>query len=317
MLAILTRWATWLTYVLALAGPVGAVQAQQSDACTISRAVIAGETALRDALSHSTVNAAPLRAALAQLAKQLPARPPPALNTYLASRTELLATLRTDGVLAARRLARDTSHIDIGQITLLTLATDNDCGFTAPNTQTHEAQQTHAGSQVTGGHGGAPQPGTDSATGSGEASQPGGKGMATAPLSFLRNFNAQWHVIPAMGATLAFGALFFVLTRNRRQHRRYLCHLPVDIRTKDRTDPAILLDISQGGGKIVRAGNWDVGARLHVHLTTAEDPIPARVVWANKGFVGLNFRKPLTTAELGAILQRAKAGAGAALQERF
>lgn len=286
------------------------------DPCGLSRAVIAGETALRDALSQSDGNAAPLLAALARLAGQ--ANGQPEITAYISSRQEIAATLSLGDGLAARRLMRLPPHDLIGQAALIAARADSRCAPELAENETPETSAQRDGGQIAGGHGGVATPGASDAAGNGQAARPGGRGLETSPLSFLRGFDTALHVIPTIGATLAFGALIFALTRDRRQYRRYLCHMPVDVVAAERQGTTTtMLDLSRGGAKLARTGNWDVGDRLRVGLDGTTAKRAARVVWANEGFAGILFRKPLTTSEFQSLLTRARAGAGAAERQAF
>lgn len=290
----------------------------QSDACAFSRAVVAGEIALNDALSRMDGNAAPLRGALARLASGPDGTDPPSeVAAYLESRSEIATALSAEGVLAARRLARAPQHREAGQAALSAARAGGDCGGQTSGGQVADASDRKADKVISGGHGGLPQDETGPATGAGRTSQPGGGGMATSPLSFLRDFDMKLHIAPAIGATLAFGALIFALSRDRRRHRRYLCHMPLVVESKTGgAVESVLLDISQGGGKLVKKGAWPAGAALNIRFAAAEAPYASRVMWANKGFVGVSFRKTLTKQEFQQLLKQARASGGAAMRER-
>lgn len=281
-----------------------------ADPCAVPRAIVASETALRDALSRADGNVAPLLAALARLASQ--ADGSPEIATYIASRQDIAANISAGSGLTARRLMRASPHDLIGQQALIAVRADSGCAPELSQSDAALASAARDGGQIAGGHGGLPTPGTGGATGQGRAAQPGGEGMATSPLSFLRGFDATLHIIPAVGATLAFGALIFALTRDRRQYRRYLCYMPVEVRSAERRTISTLLDLSRGGAKLARTHEWNVGTRLHLQLVGSAPPRAARIVWANEGFVGLLFRKPLTAPEFQSLLTKANAGAGAA-----
>ena len=298
----------WMVPVFCL--PEVALADRRADPCSLSRAVIAGETALRDALSHGDGNAAPLRAALARLAVH--ADGGTEIAAYIASREMIAAVVATGDSLSARRLMRTAPHDLVGQAALVSARADSQCAPDAVAREFPETSTERDGGQIAGGHGGAGTTSANDAVGNGQAAQPGGEGLATSPLSFLRGFDTTLHVIPTIGATLAFGALIFALTRDRRQYRRYLCHMPISVIAAEQHGTTIMLDLSRGGAKLARSGAWDVGDRLAISLDGTKSRRAARVVWANEGFAGVIFRKPLTSAEFSALLSRARAGAGAA-----
>lgn len=286
----------------------------QSDDCALPRAVIAGETALRNALSRADGNAAPLLSALERLSQQTDGSPE--INAYVASRQALAIAIADGQRLSAQRLIRTPPHDTAGQAALTVLRADDACSITPPESTAAQATAARDGGQVAGGHGGVASSGAAAATGDGRASQPSGDGLATSPLSFLRGFDLTLHILPSIGATLAFGALVFALTRDRRQYRRYLCHMPISVVGPDGPATATVLDLSQGGAKITRNSDWEIGTRLRLGLNGTERGRAARIMWANKGFAGVIFRKPLTRSEFHTLLTRAKSGAGAAERDR-
>lgn len=298
------EWSLWA--IIMLGAP--SVASARADGCALPRAVIAGEIALRDALSRSDGNAAPLLAALARLALQ--ANDTSEISAYIASRRELAAALGTGNSIVARQLIRTPAHQVAGQQALIAVRNDSGCGVGQSANAATAVTTPGDGGQIAGGHGGISTSSAASATGDGRAAQPSGNGLATSPLSFLRGFDATLHVIPTIGATLAFSALIFALTRNRRQYRRYLCHLPVEIKGPNGQIKSTLLDISRGGAKLARTEEWDRGTRLKINLINDTVWTSARIVWMNDGFAGVLFRKPLTAPEFQTLLDLAIAGAG-------
>jgi hypothetical protein len=303
------KWSLWVIFIPGALYLTSGTPAR-ADVCALPRAVIAGEITLRDALSRGDGNAAPLLSALARLARQ--ANGAPEISAYLISRKELATTLAAGDGIVAQQLMRAPPHQLAGQQALLAVHADSKCVTDLSETNNTKAAVIRDGGQIFGGHGGVSKSGTDVPNGEGRASKPGGSGLSTSPLSFLRGFDTTLHIIPAIGATLAFGTLIFALTRNRRQYRRYLCHLPIEIGDPNGLITSTLLNISRGGAKLTHTGGWEHGARLTVRLEQNTASRSARVVWANEGFAGVLFRNPLTAAEFLALLNHAAKGAGVA-----
>lgn len=115
--------------------------------------------------------------------------------------------------------------------------------------------------------------------------------------------------LAGLAAPLAVRA---TLKIRRRRDPRYLCYMPVEVKTETGEMATHIVDISKAGARIATRNLITDGD--HVEITIQGVGHHASMVWTKPNFGGARFETRLTRREMKSILDRARRGAGVALQ---